>query len=213
MDRLTEIHTHTHALFRGGSELGRTWYKEGKLEHKMNSFRDFISVAEHLIHAKLTTPEFLAAMGGSAGGLLVGAMLHMRPDLFRALVCRVPFVDPLSAMLQPDHPLTQIEYPEWGNPTQDAAAYDLIRSYAPYDNTTGLQTATSTYVTAGLKDQRVAYWQPLKWVAAMRHDAPATEMLLKVDEDRGHFGGGSEQDVRLSELAEQLAFLISRVQK
>ncbi|CDH53354.1 oligopeptidase b [Lichtheimia corymbifera JMRC:FSU:9682] len=203
------------AHVRGGSELGRQWYEHGKLEHKMNSFHDFISVAEHLIKSKVTSPEYLSAMGTSAGGLLVGAMLHLRPDLFKALVLRVPFVDPLSSMLNPELPLTQVEYPEWGNPTDDPSAYDLIQSYSPYDNVQGLNVP-ATYVTAGMKDQRVAYWQPLKLVAKLRDMLPSpssSSVLLKVDLDRGHFGGGAEQEIRLSEVAEQVAFLISRVQK
>ncbi|KAI7877433.1 hypothetical protein K492DRAFT_150602 [Lichtheimia hyalospora FSU 10163] len=176
-------------------------------------FHDFVSVAEHLIKSKVTSPEYLSAMGTSAGGLLVGAMLHLRPDLFKALVLRVPFVDPLSSMLNPDLPLTQVEYPEWGNPTDDANAYNLIQSYSPYDNVPG-SNVPATYVTAGMKDQRVAYWQPLKLVAKLRDTLPSsTSVLLKVDLDRGHFGGGAEQEVRLSEVAEQVAFLISRVQK
>ncbi|KAI8639279.1 prolyl oligopeptidase family-domain-containing protein [Parasitella parasitica] len=186
------------------------------------SFKDFISVAEHLVETKLTSSEYLTAMGTSAGGLLVGAMLHMRPDLFRALVLKVPFVDPLSSMLNPELPLTQIEYPEWGNPTQDAKAYDLIESYSPYENINAdlfksRSSLPSLFVTGGMKDQRVAYWQPLKFVACLRHFTPQTfssTVLLKMDLDRGHFGGGgSEQDSRLSDVAEQMAFLITQVQK
>lgn len=209
---------------RGGGELGKDWYGDGKLDKKMNSFKDFISVAEHLIDSKLTSPEYMTAMGTSAGGLLVGAMLHMRPDLFKALVLKVPFVDPLSSMLNPDLPLTQIEYPEWGNPTHDPAAYDLIKSYSPYENISsklfevGSSKLPSLFVTGGMKDQRVAYWQPLKFVARTRHFTPpshnATATLLKMDLDKGHFGGGGgEQDSRLSDVAEQMAFLISQVQK
>ncbi|KAL0079450.1 prolyl oligopeptidase family-domain-containing protein [Phycomyces blakesleeanus] len=180
-------------------------------------FRDFIAVAEHLVKTKVTSPDHLAAIGTSAGGLLVGSVLHMRPDLFRALVLRVPFVDPLSAMLNPDLPLTQVEYPEWGNPTKDKEAYECIQAYSPYENIKALSNATSlpaVFVTGGLKDQRVAYWQPLKFVAGLRHSLKESkDVLLKMDLDRGHFGGGSEQDARLSEAAEQVAFLISHVQK
>ncbi|ORE09065.1 hypothetical protein BCV72DRAFT_248385 [Rhizopus microsporus var. microsporus] len=187
------------------------------------SFKDFISVAEHLIDMKLTSSERLAAMGTSAGGLLVGAMLHMRPDLFKALLLRVPFLDPLSAMLNPDLPLTQIEYSEWGNPTDDPDAYKLIASYSPYENISNElfdnnKSLPSLFITGGMKDQRVAYWQPLKFVARLRHFTPPTynksTTLLKLDLDSGHFGGGSsEQETRLSEVAEQIAFLISEVQK
>ncbi|KAI9251219.1 prolyl oligopeptidase [Sporodiniella umbellata] len=187
------------------------------------SFKDFISVAEHLIHTNWTSPGRLAAMGTSAGGLLVGGMLHMRPDLFKALVLRVPFVDPLSSMLNPDLPLTQIEYPEWGNPANDLEAYKLITAYSPYENITrklfeGKAPLPSLFVTGGMKDQRVAYWQPLKFVARLRHYTPESYnnsvTLLKMDLDRGHFGGGgSEQETRLSDVAEQVAFLIANVQK
>lgn len=155
--------------------------------------------------------------------LYTGAMFHMRPDLFKALVLRVPFLDPLSAMLNPDLPLTQIEYSEWGNPTDDPDAYKLIASYSPYENISNElfdnnKSLPSLFVTGGMKDQRVAYWQPLKFVARLRHFTPPTynksTTLLKLDLDSGHFGGGSsEQETRLSEVAEQIAFLISEVQK
>ncbi|KAF7723205.1 hypothetical protein EC973_002280 [Apophysomyces ossiformis] len=203
------------AHVRGGSELGRSWYEGGKLQNKMNSFWDFISVAEHLVKSKMTSPQHLAAIGTSAGGLLVGAMAHMRPDLFKALVLRVPFVDPLSAMLNPALPLTQVEYPEWGNPTEDPEAYKLIESYSPYENIPKKGTGfPSLFVTAGLKDQRVAYWQPLKFVAGLRNKAPeeSRSVFLSIDLDRGHFGGGAEQEVRLTEAAQQVSFLISQVQ-
>ncbi|KAI9254523.1 prolyl oligopeptidase family-domain-containing protein, partial [Phascolomyces articulosus] len=198
-------------------------------------FRDFISVADYLVTNKVTSSEYLSAIGTSAGGLLVGAMLHMRPDLFKALVLRVPFVDPLSAMLNPDLPLTQVEYPEWGNPSEDPQIYHLIESYSPYENLVAVtpdeednckdepQEAChypSLYITAGLKDQRVAYWQPLKLMAKIRqqqYESPnnknTEKTVVKIDLDRGHFGGGTEQDVRLGEAAEQVAFLISQVQK
>ncbi|KAI8987393.1 prolyl oligopeptidase [Mycotypha africana] len=200
------------------------------------SFKDFISVAEHLVHHKLTSPDYLAAMGTSAGGLLVGAMFHMRPTLFKALVLRVPFVDPLSAMLNPELPLTQVEYPEWGNPTKDPKAYQLIQSYSPYENINLSlfsknkdKRLASLFVTGGMKDQRVAYWQPLKFVARLRYLLSQQQnrklldnesvneynknILLKMDLDRGHFGGNSEQDSRLSDVAEEIAFLITQVQQ
>jgi oligopeptidase B len=199
-------------IYRGGSELGRDWYEDGKLGNKINSFKDFISVAEHLITTHLTSSNSLAAMGTSAGGLLVGAMAQMRPDLFKALVLRVPFVDPLSSMLNPDLPLTQIEYPEWGNPTASQEAYDWIRQYAPYDNITSASSSPAIYVTAGMKDQRVPYWQPLKYMARRRELLGDATSVLKVDLDRGHFGGQGEQEARLSDTAEQVAFLISQVQ-
>ncbi|KAI8976952.1 prolyl oligopeptidase family-domain-containing protein, partial [Pilobolus umbonatus] len=184
--------------------------------------KDFIAVAEHLVESKMTSPDHLTATGTSAGGLLVGAMLHMRPDLFKALLLKVPFVDPLSSMLNPELPLTQVEYPEWGNPSSDSKAYDLMTLYSPYENI-GIDLfkrrsrLPSLYVTGGMKDQRVAYWQPLKLVARLRHYTPprfTNTTLLKMDLDRGHFGGGSsEQESRLYEVAEQLSFLITQVQK
>ncbi|KAI8381259.1 prolyl oligopeptidase family-domain-containing protein [Radiomyces spectabilis] len=182
------------------------------------SFRDFSSVAEHLIQNKLTAPQYMAGLGTSAGGLLVGAMTHMKPELFKALVLRVPFVDPLSAMLNPELPLTQVEYPEWGNPSADKKAYELIEKYSPYENINSNSTMSSLpslLVTGGMKDQRVQYWQPLKFVARLRQvfGEKSNKVLLKMDLDRGHFGGGTEQDVRLQEAAEQVAFLISEVQE
>ncbi|RUP44284.1 prolyl oligopeptidase family-domain-containing protein, partial [Jimgerdemannia flammicorona] len=209
------------AHVRGGSELGRPWYEDGKLLRKKNTFTDFIAVAEYLVKTGVTNPDMLAATGTSAGGLLVGAMCHMRPDLFRALILRVPFVDPLSAMLNPDLPLTRVEYPEWGNPTADPIVYDYIASYAPYDNVPEGRTRPSILVTAGLRDQRVACWHPLKFVARMRERDTAAGsgsdgsgiVLAKVDVDKGHFGAGRDQEQRLKESAFELAFLISQVQR
>jgi oligopeptidase B len=156
-------------------------------------------------------------MGTSAGGLLVGAMVHMRPDLFKAIVLRVPFVDPLSAMLNPELPLTQVEYPEWGNPTDDKADYENIASYSPYENIIGTNASSypSVLLTGGLKDQRVQVSQPLKYISRLRRELESKDSvaLCRIDPDRGHFGGGGEQDVRLAEAAEELAFLISHVQK
>ncbi|OZJ02303.1 hypothetical protein BZG36_05197, partial [Bifiguratus adelaidae] len=214
---------------RGGSELGRRWYNGGKLLKKKTSMTDFISVAEWLVKTGLTSPRYLSAMGTSAGGLLVGASGCMRPDLFRALVLRVPFIDPLSAMLDPTLPLTQVEYLEWGNPQMDAAAYDYMASYAPYDiipTVDQLPTATapSILLSGAVKDQRVNYWQILKYVARTRehlsviydngqpNDTNKPVLLAHIDENFGHFGSGSDQDGRLKESAKELAFLISRVQ-
>jgi oligopeptidase B len=202
---------------RGGSELGRDWYENGKLLKKQNSFNDFAAVAEHLVEYKLTSPNKLAAMGTSAGGLLVGAMIHMRPELFKAIVLRVPFVDPLSSMLNPDLPLTQVEYPEWGNPTANKTDYENICSYSPYENImhTTASKLPSVLLTGGLKDQRVQVSQLLKYVSRLRRQInnDSSVALCRIDPDRGHFGGGGEQDVRLDEAAEELAFLISHVQK
>ncbi|KAI8069299.1 prolyl oligopeptidase [Gongronella butleri] len=186
------------------------------------SFRDFVSVAAHMAQGSgISSSGRLAAMGTSAGGLLVGGMAHLAPaGLFKALVLRVPFVDPLSAMLNPSLPLTSVEVPEWGDPLQDARAYDWMAAYAPYDNAKFSKNRPAMYVTAGMKDQRVLYWQPLKFVARLRDiEAQNTEnarpppLLLNVDLDRGHFGGQGEQDTRLNEAAEQVTFLISQLQQ
>ncbi|KAL1921227.1 uncharacterized protein VTP21DRAFT_10943 [Calcarisporiella thermophila] len=211
------------AHVRGGGELGRRWYEAGKLDNKENSFKDLSAVGEHLIKAGLTKPQKMAALGASAGGLLVGGMLHLRPNMFRAVVLRVPFVDPLSAMLNPDLPLTRVEYSEWGNPAVDEKAYDVISRYSPYENVPTGRQETSVLVTGGMKDQRVACWQPLKLVARMRARQqsetpkdgknPERLVLAKV-EGRGHFvgeGGGQEQ--RLKDLAFELAFLITNIQE
>lgn len=190
----------------------------------MNSFRDFISVGEYLVNNKITSPKHMAAIGTSAGGLLVGGMINMRPDLFKALVLRVPFVDPLSSMLNQDLPLTQVEYPEWGNPSIDMKAYDCIKEYSPYDNigknnNNENEELPSVFATAGMKDQRVIYWQPLKFIARLRDSYGQTEkcktsnFLLKVNLDHGHFGGNqTEQEERLSETAELVCFLITQIQ-
>ncbi|ORX61634.1 hypothetical protein DM01DRAFT_1126440 [Hesseltinella vesiculosa] len=208
------------AHVRGGGELGRQWYEDGKLDKKLNSFKDFISVAKFLGQdSQWSSPEKIAALGTSAGGLLVGGMAHLAPQLFKALVLRVPFVDPLSAMLNPSLPLTSVEVPEWGDPLQDAPAYDWIMQYSPYDNVAQVARGSrlpAMYVTAGMKDQRVLYWQPLKFVARLRHhhqDLLTSPVLLNIDLDHGHFGGHSEQDVRLSEAASQVTFLISQLQQ
>ncbi|CAG8617836.1 1270_t:CDS:10 [Paraglomus brasilianum] len=170
------------AHVRGGGELGHVWYENGRAMKKKNTFIDIITVAEYLIRSGYSSKSRMTAIGASAGGLALGSVLNARPDLFRAVILRVPFLDPLSSMLNPSIPLTRLEYDEWGNPKESEAAYRYIESYAPYDNipyhlttpnnvtTTGnaqktTYPAPSILVTAGMRDQRVAYWQPLKWVA------------------------------------------------
>ncbi|MER3555293.1 MAG: oligopeptidase B [Meiothermus sp.] len=154
------------AHVRGGAELGRGWYEDGKLLHKRNTFTDFVACAEALIAAGYTAPEKLAAMGGSAGGLLMGVVLNLRPDLFRAVVAQVPFVDVITTMLDTSIPLTTGEWDEWGNPT-DPEYYAYMRSYSPYDNVEA-RAYPHLLVTTGLNDPRVAYWEPAKWVARLR---------------------------------------------
>ncbi|MDY7561215.1 S9 family peptidase [Pseudomonas sp. CCC3.2] len=193
------------AHVRGGGELGEAWYRSGKQEHKQNTFGDFIACAEHLIDNGLTSAEQLMISGGSAGGLLIGAVLNQRPELFKAAIAEVPFVDVLNTMLDPDLPLTVTEYDEWGNP-QDADVYARIKGYAPYENIRA-QCYPATLVIAGYNDSRVQYWEAAKWVAKLR--ATKTDdnlLLLKTELDAGH-GGMSGRYQGLRDVALEYAFL------
>ncbi|ORX88834.1 prolyl oligopeptidase [Basidiobolus meristosporus CBS 931.73] len=207
------------AHVRGGGELGRNWYEDGKLMRKHNSFNDFVAATEHLIHEGYTSPKLMTAIAASAGGLVLGTVLNRRPDLFRAMILRVPFVDPLSCMLNPNLPLTQVEYTEWGNPLETARVYQYLSDYAPYDNipveSPQLSDMPAILVTTGLRDQRVPPWQPLKWTARLRSRIPkfydnpeARSSLLLKAEDGGHFGASNDQQSRIEELAFELAFLL-----
>ncbi len=194
------------AHVRGGEELGRRWYEDGKLLSKKNTFTDFIACAERLIELRYTSPERLFAMGGSAGGLLIGAVLNMRPDVFRGAVAQVPFVDVLTTMLDESIPLTTGEYDEWGNPGAERF-YDYIKSYSPYDNVAA-RRYPHLLVMAGLHDSQVQYWEPAKWVARLR--ARKTDdnlLLLRTNLDAGH-GGASGRYERYRETALQYAFLL-----
>ena len=146
-----------------------SWYEDGKLMHKRNTFTDFVACAEHLIASGYTSAERLAARGGSAGGLLMGVVTELRPDLFRAIVAEVPFVDVVTSMSDPSIPLTVTEWEEWGNPIEHADAYAYMKSYSPYDNVIATDYP-AIFVSAGLNDPRVAYWEPAKWVAKLRAD-------------------------------------------
>ncbi len=191
---------------RGGAELGEEWHDHGKLLAKKNTFTDFIACAEHLIRNRYTSPERLAIMGGSAGGLLVGAVLNMRPDLFHAAVAKVPYVDNLNTGLDPTLPLTIAEYEEWGNP-ENKEYYDYIKSYSPYENVAPREYPT-LLVTAGLNDPRVSYWEPAKWVAklrAMKKDKNI--LLLKTNMGSGHFGPSGRYE-GIKEVAFDYAFLL-----
>ncbi|KAG0348566.1 hypothetical protein BG004_004811 [Podila humilis] len=253
------------AHVRGGSELGTLWYHQGKLMHKRNTFKDFINVAEYLVEAGYTNPRRLAASGVSAGGLLMGAVCNMRPDLFRAMIMNVPFLDPMTTMLDPAIPLTKVEYLEWGNPAESETMYDYMASYAPYDTIpefTRLQcnqgkkkgqgqevvasamsgpdplnpaefiTTTSPTVqspsqtsrrpalmiTCGERDQRVDYLQSAKFVARLRSrlepwygNEGKEACVLMVDEHRGHFGNGTQDD-RVKNWAREVVFLLGNVQ-
>jgi oligopeptidase B len=199
------------AHIRGGGELGRAWYEQGRLEHKRNTFTDFIACAEHLIAEGWTAPERLVIRGGSAGGLLMGAVTNMRPDLWTAVVAEVPFVDVLTTMSDETLPLTVTEWEEWGDPVHDVAAYETIRSYSPYDNVAPV-AYPSMYVTAGLNDPRVGFWEPAKWVAKLRVTrADATPaLLLKTELGAGHQGPSGRYEAWRDEARVQ-AFILGVV--
>lgn len=198
------------AHIRGGSLMGRQWYDNGKLLKKKNTFTDFIACAEHLIKEGLTTSEKLAAMGASAGGLLMGAVTTMRPDLFKAVVAKVPFVDVVTTMLDTSLPLVTLEYDEWGNPNQKEF-YDYMKSYSPYDNTKAT-AYPHLFVTAGLNDPRVSYFEPAKWVAKLReHNTGNTVVLLETNLEAGH-GGPSGRYAYLKETALEYAFILSALE-
>jgi oligopeptidase B len=197
------------AHVRGGAELGEEWHDQGKLLQKQNTFTDFIACAEHLLAASYTSTERLAIMGGSAGGLLVGAVLNLRPELFHAAIAKVPFVDALNTMLDPTLPLTIAEYEEWGNPEQEEF-YRYIRSYSPCDNVAPREYP-AMLVTAGLNDPRVSFWEPAKWVAklhALKQDSNV--LLLKTDMGSGHFGP-SGRYAGIKEVAFDYAFLLHTI--
>ena len=199
--------TYAIAHVRGGEELGRWWYDDGKLRKKKNTFTDFIACAEHLVAEGHATPESLFAMGGSAGGLLMGAVINMRPDLFHGVVAQVPFVDVVTTMLDESIPLTTGEYDEWGNPNEPED-YACIRSYSPYDNMAPVPWPHLLVMT-GLHDSQVQYWEPAKWVARRRALQPdeARRLLLKTNMDAGH-GGASGRFRQYREIALQYAFLL-----
>ena len=194
------------AHIRGGEIMGRHWYENGRMEHKMNTFTDFIDVADHIKTENLVDASRMFCMGGSAGGLLVGAVANLRPELFKAVVAEVPFVDVVTTMLDTTIPLTTGEFNEWGNPAEKEA-YDRMLSYSPYDNIQATDYP-SFLVTTGLHDSQVQYWEPAKWVARIRvittGDAP---ILLHTNMDAGH-GGASGRFERLKEVAMLWAYLL-----
>ena len=195
------------AHIRGGDDLGRRWYKEGKLDQRTNTFNDFVDVARGLIAQGWTTAGQIAISGGSAGGELMGAVVNSDPELWGAVVAHVPFVDVLNTMLDASLPLTPGEWPEWGNPIEDEAAFHLIRSYSPYDQVRA-QAYPPIMVTAGLNDPRVTYWEPAKWVARLRATRTDTnELILKTNMGAGH-GGKSGRFESLRETAEEFAFIL-----
>jgi oligopeptidase B len=193
------------AHIRGGQELGRPWYEDGKLLKKKNTFNDFVDISSYLIENNYTSARHLYAMGGSAGGLLMGAVMNQAPELYNGIVAQVPFVDVLTTMLDDSIPLTTGEYDEWGNPNQKEY-YDYMKSYSPYDNIKK-KDYPNLLVTTGLHDSQVQYWEPAKWVAKLR-DLKTDHhlLLLKTNMDAGH-GGASGRFESLKETALEYSFI------
>jgi oligopeptidase B len=197
------------AHIRGGGDRGRLWYDDGKLKRKMNTFTDFIACAENLVAKGWTAPDRLVIMGGSAGGLLMGAVTNMRPDLFGAVVSEVPFVDVINTMSDATLPLTTQEYIEWGNPNKEAD-YRYIRRYSPYDNL-ARKAYPAMLVEASLNDSQVPYWEAAKYVARMRAlKTDANVLLLKTILEAGHAGASGRYDY-LKDLAFTYSFILDRV--
>jgi oligopeptidase B len=194
------------AHIRGGEDLGRQWYEDGKLLKKKNTFTDFIDCSKFVISEKYTSPEHLYAEGGSAGGLLMGAIVNMAPNLYNGVIAQVPFVDVMTTMLDDSIPLTTGEYDEWGNPNVKKY-YDYMRSYSPYDNVTA-QDYPNMFISTGLHDSQVQYWEPAKWVAKLRvMKTNNKQLFLYTNMDAGH-GGASGRFESLKELAKEFAFLL-----
>ncbi len=194
------------AHIRGGEEMGRQWYDNGKFLKKKNTFNDYIDCADYLVKNKYTSSDHLYAMGGSAGGMLMGGVINMRPDLWNGVVAQVPFVDVVTTMLDESIPLTTGEFEEWGNP-KDKEYYEYMKSYSPYDNVEA-KDYPNLLVTTGLHDSQVQYWEPAKWVAKLR--ATKTDqnlLLLKTDMDTGH-GGASGRFERYKDVAVEYAFIL-----
>jgi oligopeptidase B len=194
------------AHIRGGQEMGRAWYEDGKLFKKKNSFTDFIDCGRALVDQKFTSPDHLYAMGGSAGGLLMGAVVNMAPELFHGVIAAVPFVDVIHTMLDETIPLTTGEFDEWGNP-KDSAYFAYMMSYSPYDNVRA-QDYPHMLVTTGYWDSQVQYWEPAKWVAKLRDMKTDNNLLLlHCNMETGH-GGASGRFKRYRETAMEYAFLL-----
>ncbi|KAF0847973.1 S9 family peptidase [Nocardia caishijiensis] len=198
------------AHVRGGGEMGRLWYEQGKTLSKMNTFTDFVSVASHLVDAGATAPDRLIADGGSAGGLLMGAVANLAPELFAGILANVPFVDPLTSILDPSLPLTVIEWDEWGNPLADKDVYEYMKSYSPYENVAAKDYPPILAITS-LNDTRVLYVEPAKWVAKLRATKTGdSEVLLKTEMSAGH-GGVSGRYEKWKEVAFEYAWVLDTV--
>jgi oligopeptidase B len=194
------------AHIRGGEDLGRNWYEDGKLLKKMNTFTDFIDCSTYLIDQKYTSVAHLYAEGGSAGGLLMGAIANMAPELYNGIIAQVPFVDVVTTMLDDTIPLTTGEYDEWGNPNQKKY-YNYMLSYSPYDQVKE-QNYPNMYISTGLHDSQVQYWEPAKWVAKLRKlKKNNTKLFLDTNMEAGH-GGASGRFESLKEIAKEFSFLL-----
>ncbi len=199
---------YAYAHIRGGMDCGYDWYTQGKLMHKKNSFTDFITCAEALVNNGYAGHGNITIRGGSAGGLLVGACMHMAPDMFKSVIALVPFVDVLNTICDDSLPLTPPEWNEWGNPIENKDAYDYIDSYSPYDNVTETQYP-HMFIQAGLTDPRVTYWEPTKWTAKLRaHQTNNSTIVLRTQMGAGHGGASGRYDA-IKELAEEYAFIIT----
>ncbi|AXE66274.1 peptidase S9 [Hyphomonas sp. CACIAM 19H1] len=200
------------AHIRGGMEKGYQWYLDGKLEKKTNTFKDFVAAGEYLVAQGYSAKGRVVAHGGSAGGLLMGAAANMDPELFGGIIAAVPFVDVLNTMSDESLPLTPPEWPEWGNPLTDESAYDTILAYSPYDQVSN-KPYPAMLITGGVTDPRVTYWEPAKWAAKLRHEAPeAGPYFLRINMDSGH-GGASGRFEGLKEVATEYAFALAAVGK
>jgi oligopeptidase B len=193
---------------RGGGELGRSWYENGKKLAKRNTFTDFVACARHLVDTGWTSPDRMVAEGGSAGGLLMGAVANLAPELFAGILADVPFVDALTSILDPSLPLTVIEWDEWGDPLHDAEVYEYMRSYTPYENVRADAAYPPILAVTSLNDTRVLYVEPAKWVARLR--ALGADALLKIEMVAGH-GGVSGRYNAWRERAWELAWLLDRL--
>ena len=193
------------AHIRGGSEMGRHWYEDGKLFNKMNTFTDFIDCGKAMVEAGFTSPDHLYAMGGSAGGLLMGAVMNLEPGLFNGIIAGVPFVDVINTMLDESIPLTTFEFDEWGNP-KNKDYFDYIMKYSPYDNIES-KDYPHLLITTGYWDSQVQYWEPAKWIAKLRdHKTDDNLLIMDCNMETGH-GGASGRFERIKEVALEYAFM------
>ncbi len=190
--------------------MGRSWYLDGKFEKKVHTFTDFIDATRALIKLGWADPNRIAARGGSAGGMLMGAVANMAPELYKVIVAEVPFVDCLTTILDPSLPLTTFEWEEWGNPVVDKAIYEVMKSYTPYENVTDAQYPFML-VTAGLNDPRVSYWEPAKWVQRLRKRTRNPRIILKTEMGAGHQGPSGRYEIWRDE-AFVYAFVLSALE-